>query len=325
LKAGARMVMTGHFALPDQEGGLPTSLSASVLRVLLRGQLRFDGVTVTDALDMHALAQGSAQIVDAIAALQAGEDVLLGTADEAALERLEEGLLQAQRRGLIQADDDAAAKRRLGELRRWLGGYAQPPLDVVACDEHQALAAELARRSITLVRDDERLLPLKPAAGARIAVVQPMPANLTPADTSSTVTPTLASALRRRLPGVEEILLPAAAGEADIAGLGQRLAAFDLVLVGTFSAHLQPAQATLAEVVLASGKPTVTVALRTPWDLLAYPSAQTHVCSYGVLPPSMEALAAALLGESPFVGRLPVEIAGLYPRGHGLVRSTPGR
>ena len=80
LDAGARMVMTGHFALPGQDGDLPTSLSAAVLRDLLRGQLQFDGVTVTDALDMRALAQGSAQIVDAVTALRAGEDVLLGTA-----------------------------------------------------------------------------------------------------------------------------------------------------------------------------------------------------------------------------------------------------
>ena len=318
LGAGARMVMTGHFALPGQNDDLPTSLSAAVLRDLLRGQLHFDGVTVSDALDMRALAQGSAQIVDALAALRAGEDVLLGTPDEAALERLEEGIAQAQRRGLLDADDDAAARRRLGELRRLLGGYDQPPLDVVGCGEHQALAAELAQRSLTLVRNDDRLLPLKPAADARIAVVQSMPADLTPADTSSTVPPTLASALRRRLAGVEEILLPAAPGDADIAGLGQRLATFDLVVVGTFSAHLQPAQAVLAAAVLASGQPTVTVALRTPWDLLAYPSARTHICSYGILPPSMEALAAALLGEAPFVGRLPVDIAGLYPGGHGL-------
>ena len=100
LAAGARMVMTGHFALPGGTDDLPTSLSAAVLRDLLRGQLGFDGVTVTDALDMRALGQGSAQIVDAIAALRAGEDVLLGTPDERALERLEEGLDQAQRRGL---------------------------------------------------------------------------------------------------------------------------------------------------------------------------------------------------------------------------------
>ena len=320
LAAGARLVMTGHFALPG-ERDLPASLSAAVLRDLLRGELKFDGVTVSDALDMRALAQGSAQIIDAVAALRAGEDVLLGTADEPALQRLEEGIAQAQRRGLIAADDDAAARRRLAGLRRWLGRFDQPPLEVVGCGEHQALAAELARRSITLVRNDDRLLPLKPAADARIAVVQSMPADLTPADTSSTVPPTLASALRRRLAGVEEILLPAAPGEADVAALGERLASFDLVVVGTLSAHLQPAQAALAAAVLASGKPAVTVALRTPWDLGAYPSARTHVCSYGILPPTMEALAAKLLGEAPFVGRLPVAMAGLYPRGHGLLPS----
>ena len=130
--------------------------------------------------------------------------------------------------------------------------------------------------------------------------------------------PTLASALRRRLAGVEEILLPATPGEADIAGLGERLAAFDLIVMRTFSAHLQPAQAALAGAVMAASKPTVTAALRTPWDLLAYPASRTHICSYGILPPSTEALAAALLGEAPFVGRLPVDIVGLHPRGHGL-------
>ena len=267
---------------------------------------------------MHALAQGSAQIVDAIAALRAGEDLLLGTADEAALQRLEEGLAQAYRRGLIDADDDAAANRRLDDLRPWLGAYEQLPLDVVGCADHQALALELARRSITLVRNDEGLLPLRLASEARVAVIQTRPADLTPADTSSTVKPTLASALRPRLPRVEEFLLPAVPSEADIAGTRQRAAGFDLVVVGTFSAHLQPAQAALASALLSAGKPTVTIALRTPWDVLAYPSARTHICSYGILPPTMEALAAALVGEIPFVGRLPVEIAGLHARGHGL-------
>jgi beta-N-acetylhexosaminidase len=319
LEAGARVVMTGHLALPDDPSGLPASLSSMVLRDLLRDELGFDGVTVSDALDMHAVAQGSAQIVDAVTALRAGEDVLLGTADEAALARLEEGLAQARLRGLIEADDDTGATRRLNDLRRWLEGFPQPPLDVVGCREHQDLAAELARRSITLVRNDDRLLPLTPAAGGRIAVVQSEPADLTPADTSSTVPPTLASAIRRGHRNVDEILLPPNPGEADLAGLGPRLASADIVVVGTVSANLVAAQAALGEAALASGKPTIAVALRTPWDLLTYPSARTYVCSYGILPPTMEALAAALMGVAPFAGRLPVAITGLHPRGHGLM------
>ena len=319
LAAGARMVMTGHFALPGQDDDLPASLSAAVLRDLLRGRLQFDGVTVTDALDMRALAQGSAQIVDAIAALRAGEDVLLGTADEAALERLEEGLAQAQRRGLIDADDDAAATRRLDELRRWLGGFEQPPLDVVGCGEHQALAAELARRSITLVRNDDRLLPLKPAADARIAVVQSMPADLTPADTSSTVPPTLASALRRRLAGVEEILLPAtqARRTSPVWASGWRASTSSWSGRSRRTSSRRRRRSPRRSWRPASRRSPSPCARRGTCSPTR--PRRTHVCSYGILPPTMEALAAALLGEAPFAGRLPVDIAGLYPRGHGLM------
>jgi beta-N-acetylhexosaminidase len=318
VAAGARLVMTGHLTLADQADDLPTSLSPDMLRDLLRGELGFDGVTVSDGLDMKALAQGAAQVVDALTALRAGEDVLLGAVDDVALARLVEGLGQAYRRGLVEPDGDAAAVRRLAELRTWLGGFDQPGLEIVGCAEHQELAHDLARRSITLVRNDDRLLPLRPAAGARIALVQSAPADLTPADTSSMVRPSLAAALRQRLPGLDEISLPAVPGPADLTGLSERLAGFDVVVVTTTAAHLQPAQAELARLVLAAGRPTVTVAVRTPWDLLAYPSARTHACTYGILPPSMEALAAALVGEAPFPGRLPVELRGLYPRGHGL-------
>jgi beta-N-acetylhexosaminidase len=315
LAAGARLVMTGHFALPHEQ--LPASLSRHVVIDILRERLGFNGLAVTDALDMRALAQGAAQVVDAIVALRAGEDLLLGTPDEAQLVRLAEGLAQAELRSLLGPDD--AWQTRLAELRSWLAGFEQPSLDVVGCAEHQALAAELARRSITLVRNDDGLLPLKGAAQQRIAVVHSQPANLTPADTSSLVKPTLASALRRRLPAVTEYVLPQRPTATDIAALVEQLPAFDLVVVGTFAANLQSEQASLAQAMLASAQQVITVALRTPWDLLAYPAARTHVCSYGILEPTTEALAGALLGEFPFGGRLPVELNALYQRGHGMV------
>ncbi len=319
LDAGARLVMTGHFALAGQGDDLPTSLSAPVLRGLLREQLRFDGVTVTDALDMRALAQGSAQIVDAIAALRAGEDLLLGTPDEPALRTAGGGP-----RAGGAARPDRCRRRRRGETPAGrpapLAGRVRPAIARRRRLRRTPGARRRAGPAVAHPRAQRRPSVAVDAGRRRADRGRPVDARRVDAGRhSSTVPPTLASALRRRLPGVDEILLPVAPGEADIAGLGDRLADFDLVIVGTFAAHLQPAQAALAAAVLASGKPTVTVALRTPWDLLAYPSARTHVCSYGILPPSMEALAAALLGEVPFAGRLPVDIAGLHPRGHGLV------
>jgi beta-N-acetylhexosaminidase len=78
------------------------------------------------------------------------------------------------------------------------------------------------------------------------------------------------------------------------------------VVVGTIAASSDPAQARLVEALLDTGRPVVTVALRTPWDLAAYPRARTHVAAYGILQPTLAALAAAMTGAIPFQGRLPV-------------------
>jgi beta-N-acetylhexosaminidase len=320
MDEGPHLVMAGHVGLPALTGDatLPASLARPVMTHLLRDELGYDGLAITDALDMHALAQGAAQIVDAIAALNAGEDLLLGTADAELLKRLEEGLAQAELRGLLDPRARQSSFARLVATRTWLAGFEQPPLDVVGSAEHQQLATELAQRSMTLVRNDDGLLPLRLADGARVAVIQPRPTDMTPADTSSHVPALLAEAVRRRHSMTDELVVEHSPTDADIAALAARVAGYEMVVLGTTSANLVPAQAALAQRVGGLGVPTVTVALRTPWDLAAYPAARTHACSYGILPPTIDALAAALFGEQPFSGHLPVEIAGLYPRGHGL-------
>ena len=320
LEAGARVVMSGHFALPALTGdeSLPCTLSAAAMTDLLRGVLGFDGVATTDALDMKALAQGEAQAIDAVCAVRAGNDLLLGTVDPSMRHRLAAAVGQALVRGLI---DDAAvehSRRRVAALRRWLATVDAPGQDIVGCAEHRALARQLAERSITLVRDEAGMLPLRPAEEQRVLVVEPRPADLTPADTSSTVTVGLAEAIRRRHRRTEGIEIDIAPRPAEIAAVRERARGCDLLVLGTISANLQPGQAEVANALLEAGPPTVSVALRTPWDLLAYPRAVTHVCSFGILQPTIDALVAALWGEAPFGGRLPVELAGLYPRGHGL-------
>ena len=316
--------MAGHFALPALTGdaALPASLAPALMTGLLRDELGFGGLAITDALDMAAVAQGTAQIVDSIAAVRAGEDLLLGTPDAKLIQRLEEALAQAELRGLTDVRARAASEARLSAVRGWLSGFEQPALDVVGCAEHAALAAELAARSITLLRNDDGLLPLRVGADARIAIIQPQPTRLTPADTSDLVPPLLGEALRSRHRATEVFDVPHAPSDADVAALSQRLAEFDVIVVGTVTAHLVPQQAALVDSLIRLGKPTVAVALRTPWDVAAYPSVRTYVCSFGILPPTIEALAAALFGEQDFLGRLPVDIGGLHPRGLGLSMSV---
>ncbi len=318
IAAGASLVMSGHVAVPGLTGrdDLPATLAPAVLQSLLRDDLGFDGLTITDALDMHALAQGTHQIVDLLAAIAAGVDLLL-FGDPTGLEELETALVLAARRGLVDLDSVEASLARIDGLRGRLAAVPSPELSVVGSAAHRALAAEVAARSITLVRDDAGLLPLHLDPDARVLAVMPRPTDLTPADTSSAVPPLLAGALRRIHPRVDEVVVDPLPSAADIASVREAARSADLIVVGTISASLQPAQTSLVEALLGLGRPTITVALRTPFDLASYPAAPTHLCTYGLLEPSMAALAAVLAGEADAPGRLPAPIPELYPVGWG--------
>jgi beta-N-acetylhexosaminidase len=139
---------------------------------------------------------------------------------------------------------------------------------------------------------------------------------VTPADTTTFYPARLAEAIQARHQPVTGIVYPHHPEHNDIASAVEAAAGHDLVVVGTVNAT--PGQARLVGALLATGRPVVTVALRTPYDLATYPAAQTHLCTYGSHWPSLQALASALFGEFPLTGRLPAEIPGLHPRGHGI-------
>jgi beta-N-acetylhexosaminidase len=308
--AGVRMVMTAHVALTAVDPGrdLPATLSPGALLGLLRGELGFRGVIVSDALDMGAIRQGLGLAIEAMAAAQAGVDLLLFHHTPSDLEEVYAAVLHAAQRGILSSEEIFASVDRVLELKRWLKSFDQPPLEIVGCAEHLDLAQEIARLSVTLVRDQSGCLPLRLPQGARLAVILPKPADLTPADTSSYITHTLAQALRCYHPNVDEILISINPSEVEVAACRQLAAQVDLVIAGTINAQEHPGQAALVNALLQDGTPVVAVALRAPYDLQAYPAAPAYACTYSILQPSMEALAAALFGQIPFAGRLPVSI-----------------
>jgi beta-N-acetylhexosaminidase len=310
IGAGASVVMSGHFALPEMAGDQPATLARPIMSDLLRGRLGFGGVSISDSFDMDALSAGAGRLADAVTGINAGLDLLLlgGRSDHAAFDA---ALARAADAGEIDEPTSSAGLERVAALRSWLAGRATShDVATVGGEEHRALAAEAARRAITLVRDAPGLLPLRPPADASVLVIMPRPVDRTPADTSSDVSPGLAAAVRAHHRAVVEMVVDPAPDDAAIAATVEAAKVADLVIVGTISASLEPRQAALVRAVLAAGRPTVTVALRTPWDLQAYPEAGTHLCTYSILDPSLAALADVLFGRASAGGTLPVSTGG---------------
>lgn len=310
IRAGVKLIMTAHIALPTltEGGNVPATLSRAILTGLLRRQLKYDGIIVTDALDMHALDQGPGLAAEAMAAIDAGADLVLFNHDLSKLIQAFAVVLQAARRGFLSPSEIQASSRRILALKAWIAKTKQPPLSVVGCREHLALAREVAQKSITLVNDKARLLPLRLGTKARVLVVIPRPEDLTPADTSSYLIPALASAMRQYHPRVDEWQVPMSPEASDVRALREKLARYDLAVIGTINATAHRGQADLVKAAAKEGTPTIAVALRMPYDVTAYPEVGTYVCTYGILPPSMDAIAPALFGRAPFPGRLPVTL-----------------
>lgn len=312
--AGVDGIMVGHYALPHLNGGrhdLPATVAPAIVGDLLRTRLGFDGLAITDALDMGSLAQGEGATIEAIAAVRAGLDLLLCSAHLDRAEALSAGLQLAYSRALIDPASVRAGHHRITRAQRRLAELSVTDFDARAA---RRLADELARRAVTLVRDESNLLPIE--NGARVVSIMVEPTDLTPADTSSHESPGLATALATHFDVAHDVVVGYQPSGDDIGRARAAAADADIAIIGTITANA--AQAELVRKV-SEVSPTVTVALRTPFDLAAYPTATTHVCVYGLLEPSLVGLADALV-SGQMTGRLPCPIGNLYPAGHRLPR-----
>ncbi|MCB1245773.1 MAG: glycoside hydrolase family 3 protein, partial [Acidimicrobiia bacterium] len=294
--AGASLLMVGHYVVPALTGSDVTPIPSSRVGIdgLVRDELGFDGLVVTDALDMGALDQGPLQAIEIVAMMRAGVDLLLCMPDRDLTNRVRASVERGAARGVIPADTLAVSRRRIDRLRRSLV-CVDPNPGVVGNAAHMRLADELARCSVTLVRNDDGILPLDPSTIGRVVVLEPEPSNVTPADTTRLYEPELARSVSMVVGDVTSIVYPHEPGAQDIASVLAKVVDADLVIVGTVNAS--PGQPELVEALIACGPPVVTVALRTPFDLTRYPMASTYVCTYSSHAPSMRALADTLFGR----------------------------
>ncbi|HYV83000.1 MAG TPA: glycoside hydrolase family 3 N-terminal domain-containing protein [Pyrinomonadaceae bacterium] len=350
VDAGVGAVMVGHIALPqidatavkplpenlkskptdtDQNGeiieekaAMPATMSP-VIGKILRNDLKFDGMIVTDALSMSGLTIYFTQEEAAVRALEAGADMLLKPADVDASFR---GVLQAVKSGRITEQRVAESARRILAAKYDLGLVKDrmTPIDsidrVVGSKDVTALATEIAEHAITLVRDEDKLVPLKP--GTRIFNLA-----VTNGDDRNWIANPFVSRLKSAGVKVETVVLDERSTPVEVQKAIDRAKSADLVIASLYgrvrsgqvsSVGIPQTGAQALSALIDEKKPIVGISFGNPYLLDSFKGLRTYVVTYGDMPALQQAAARAVLGEIDIVGRLPISLPGLYPRGTGM-------
>ncbi len=304
IAAGVPAIMSSHIIFPDLDAILPGTLSRAILTDLLRDELGFDGVIVSDAMNMWAITEGWGVVEGCVRFIEAGGDLLEPMAEE---REVHAGIVAAVRSGRIPAARVADAARRVARLKGWLASQSAADPAWLGHAEHAAWSAEIGRDAVTVIRDEAGLVPLDGAA--RVAVIECFYQWTFLADAGRPTVSPLAEVLRGHFPAVQGVMVdgqePTAA---DLAAARVAAEAADIVVLGTRGTNRFPAQADFVREVLGWAKPTVAVALADPYDSLAYPDAPTALATYGADRTMLGALGAVLAGETDALGRLPVSV-----------------
>ena len=321
---GIDMIMTAHLSFPAlDDSGDPATLSKPILTGLLRNQLGFKGVIVTDSLAMQGVRDLYGDPEVAVRALSAGADQLLMTP---AMDDAYAAVIDAVHTGRISRADLDAKVRRVLELKYERGIVAHPYADPAALDsvvgtpEHLATADAVTDRTTTLVKNDAKTLPLA-TSGRKVLVT----------GYGVTTTQTLADGLAKQGAVTTVKQTGTSPTDAQVASAVAAAAGQDAVVVTTMKAwdtsvtDPRAGQQRLVKQLLATGKPVIVVATRDPYDIAYLGDAPTYLATYSYSPVAIEAVARVIGGEVAPRGKLPVDIpvAGdpstvLFPLGHGL-------
>jgi beta-N-acetylhexosaminidase len=308
IAAGVPAVMLAHLLVPalDPTPSLPASLSRRVATDLLRRELGFAGITVTDDLEMGALASiGEAAAGER--AIEAGADFVLFRFDETAQRDGHRLISVAIRNGSLP-DFDATLNRLLDAKLRY-GILDQPRVPAPDLAANAAAALDIARTSVTLLHNDGKVLPLR----GRVFAVATAAADLTPLPGDSDLTIELA----RARSDVDVRIFTSNLSESVIANILSEAAPADVVVVGVADIGITDNQLRLVTR-LASAKPTVLVSLRGPYDVRVAPNVAASVCTYDGRPHSLRAAVEVMTGARKPVGSLPVTVSARYPIGAGM-------
>ncbi|MEV6438256.1 glycoside hydrolase family 3 protein [Streptomyces anulatus] len=329
IRARIDSIMTAHIVVPALDPSEdPATLSRPILTGILREELGYDGVVVTDSLGMEGVRTKYGDDRVPVLALLAGVDQLLNPPN---LSVAWNAVLEAVRGGEITEARVDESILRILRLKSRLGLFRDPFVSrrgverTVGSRAHRAAADRIAERTTTLLADPGALLPLSRRSHRNLLVVGADPAS--PSGTTGPPTSTLANAFGELGFTARALSTGTAPNQAKIAEAVAAAEGRDAVVVATYNVTATSSQRTLVTALVATGVPVVTVAVRNPYDVahLTGTGVAASLAAYSWTDVELRAAARVIAGHADPEGTLPVPVQRaddptqvLYPVGHGL-------
>lgn len=320
IDEGLDAIMTAHIVVPSLDpSGDPATLSKPIITGILRQDLHYDGVVVTDALTMAGVREKYGDEDVPVRAIKAGVDMLL-MPPPGKLDLQFNAVLEAVRSGEIKKQRLNEAVSRILRLKFERGLFDDPYVNVDKVDErvgtpqHKATAQSISDRTPTLIKNDNGLLPLSAGSGKDVLVT----------GWGSSTTATLADKIATR--GVEtDRMYTGSPTDEEIEAAATAAENHDLTVVTTSNAWEDPQQQKLVRRLVDTGTPVVALSVRAPYDIAYFPDVTANLATYSYKEVALESATRVLFGEVAPTGKLPVTVPGaqdpgaeLYPYGFGL-------
>ncbi len=325
VDAGVQAIMTAHLRIPalDPTPNLPATLSHPILTDLLRNEMRFRGLIVTDAMEMGGVTTLYTPEDAAIRAVKAGVDILLLPPTPKEVIR---ALIKAVRNGEIQESRIDASVKRILEAKARLGLHLKKLVDVEALNrkigikDYLVQAEKTFESSMTLVKNEGDVVPLS-AGFQKMAVFA-----LSSDPGGYFAGRTFVREMKKRIPRAMEFYAEASTGDEFIAKALEKTKEAGVVVIGLFSrlrsgkgsVGLDLRQVQMIRELAEGHQRVVVVSFGSPYFLRRFIDVDVYLCAYRYADESQLSAVKALFGEIDIAGKLPVSIPGVFPIGHGL-------
>src|SRR6266567_3708718 len=319
IEAGADSVMIAHISFPavTHQEALPATVSPAIVRGLLREKLGFDGVIISDCMEMNGVAETIGTERAAVMALQAGVDLVLVSHTYARQLGSIEAIQLALQAGNLPPEVVRLAAEHVLRLKdrllSWDSLLAAPVPEWVGGSSHQHLRDQAYELSTTQVRNDDALLPLRLDQAESVLVISPRGEAYTRVEDRRYPHEFLARSIRRHHDRVSVMFTSPSLAVVERAQILRVAGASDLIIIATLNAHLDQQQAELMRDLLQTGRRVIGIAVGNPYDLLAFPQLRSYLVTYEYTKPALAAAVRVLFGEIQPHGHLPVSLPGLYP------------